>query len=313
MNMVKNWDKIKNRYAEFWAMENHDRPILHVTAPKTNVDFSKAPPLPKNIDDRWLDFENVVKRARFNLESTYFAAEGFPCFMPDLGPDIFGALLGADLIFGESTSWAHHAVTDWKNFNPTTLDRTNKWYKKIIQLTDMTATDANGDYMVGMPDLHAGADALVSLRGSQNLCLDLYDCPEDIMDLPVKMWPIMQEIYNELYDITQKSVPGSSTWMPCYHPGKWYVTSCDFIALVSSSIFDSIVLPELKLQAGFFDANIFHLDGPDALRHLDSLLALPNINAIQWVFGAGAPPASQPVAGVAYKNPKCRQGSTPAN
>ena len=32
---------------------------------------------------------------------------------------------------------------------------------------------------------------------------------------------------------------------------------------------------------------IYHLDGPGALRHLDSLLAIPELNAIQWVPGAG--------------------------
>ena len=35
------------------------------------------------------------------------------------------------------------------------------------------------------------------------------------------------------------------------------------------------------------EANIYHLDGPGALRHLDSLLTIPELNAIQWVYGAG--------------------------
>jgi hypothetical protein len=35
------------------------------------------------------------------------------------------------------------------------------------------------------------------------------------------------------------------------------------------------------------EATIYHLDGPNALRHLDSLLAIKELNAIQWVYGAG--------------------------
>lgn len=35
------------------------------------------------------------------------------------------------------------------------------------------------------------------------------------------------------------------------------------------------------------DRNMYHLDGPQALRYLDTLLALPEIHAIQWVPGAG--------------------------
>ena len=35
------------------------------------------------------------------------------------------------------------------------------------------------------------------------------------------------------------------------------------------------------------DRCLYHLDGPQALRHLDLLLEIPEIDAIQWVPGAG--------------------------
>lgn len=39
--------------------------------------------------------------------------------------------------------------------------------------------------------------------------------------------------------------------------------------------------------------NIYHLDGPEALVHLDSLLSIPDLKAIEWVPGAGNAPMSQ--------------------
>lgn len=33
--------------------------------------------------------------------------------------------------------------------------------------------------------------------------------------------------------------------------------------------------------------NIFYLDGRGVARHLDAILELPNVNAIQWVQGVG--------------------------
>ncbi len=39
------------------------------------------------------------------------------------------------------------------------------------------------------------------------------------------------------------------------------------------------------------ERSIFHLDGPDAVKHLDALLEIPELDAIQWVPGAGKPPA----------------------
>ena len=38
---------------------------------------------------------------------------------------------------------------------------------------------------------------------------------------------------------------------------------------------------------------IFHLDGPSAIPHLDSLLDLPRLNGIQWVPGDGKVPMHQ--------------------
>ena len=38
---------------------------------------------------------------------------------------------------------------------------------------------------------------------------------------------------------------------------------------------------------------IYHLDGPGALRHLDTLLEIDKLDAIQFVYGDGARPATR--------------------
>lgn len=293
MNIIKNWEHIQKRYDEFWARENHDRPLIFAVAPKDGADYSKMPIQPDKISDRWLDFENVVARNRFSIENTYYAGEAFPSYMPNLGPDIVGAILGCDLTFGENTSWAEPIIENWDDFKIPALDKSNKWYRLITELTDLAVSDSKGDYLVGVTDIHTGPDALVSLRGPENLCLDLYDCPEKVMGLPVKLWPLEREFYNDQYTRTTKGAVGPTTWMPCYHRKKWCVTSCDFICLISPEIFKEFVLPGLLLETGFYDANLFHLDGPGALKHLDRILEIERINGIQWVPGDGAPPVSQ--------------------
>jgi hypothetical protein len=40
------------------------------------------------------------------------------------------------------------------------------------------------------------------------------------------------------------------------------------------------------------ERSLFHLDGPQALRLLDLLLDLPQLDAVQWVYGSGNGPAS---------------------
>ena len=57
--------------------------------------------------------------------------------------------------------------------------------------------------------------------------------------------------------------------------------------MISKKMFDEIFLPDLIEECRFYERSIYHLDGPGALHHLDSLLEIKELNAIQWVCGAG--------------------------
>jgi hypothetical protein len=46
-------------------------------------------------------------------------------------------------------------------------------------------------------------------------------------------------------------------------------------------------LPGIVRECQFLDRSIYHLDGPAALRHLDSILSIPELDALQFVPGAG--------------------------
>ena len=52
-------------------------------------------------------------------------------------------------------------------------------------------------------------------------------------------------------------------------------------------------MPSVAQQCEWVERTMYHLDGPDAVRHTDTLLALSTLNGIQWVPGAGAPPCSE--------------------
>lgn len=56
-------------------------------------------------------------------------------------------------------------------------------------------------------------------------------------------------------------------------------------------MFEELAIPYLQREMRALDRSFYHLDGKDALRHLPALLALPELDGIQWVYGAGAPTA----------------------
>lgn len=60
--------------------------------------------------------------------------------------------------------------------------------------------------------------------------------------------------------------------------------------MVSPEICREYIIPALEEEASFLDHCVLHLDGPDALPHLDDVLAIKGIDVLQWVPGAGQPP-----------------------
>jgi hypothetical protein len=289
INMINkvNFEDTKRRFSEYWAMENHDRPLISVKAPKDNAKVN-FPKVPEKLQNRWLDTEYVIKASRAHMENTYFGGESFPMAWPNLGPDIFGAFYGADVDFSPDTSWAVHKEVDLTNL----VFEEHGYYAKILEMTKSMLEDSKGDYLVGITDIHSGLDGIVSLVGPENLCYELYDNPDEVKMASFDMFEGYKKVMTELHTLITEYQAGSTNWMGVWHEGLWYPVSCDFCCMISQEMFDEFVLPELVEEIKFLDAALFHLDGPGALKHLDALLEIEELNGIQWVYGAGQPSAS---------------------
>jgi 5-methyltetrahydrofolate--homocysteine methyltransferase len=60
--------------------------------------------------------------------------------------------------------------------------------------------------------------------------------------------------------------------------------------MLSPEMFREFAMPGFREQTAWLDHSLYHWDGPGAIPHLDALLELPDLNAIQWVPGSGNPP-----------------------
>jgi succinate dehydrogenase flavin-adding protein (antitoxin of CptAB toxin-antitoxin module) len=194
--------------------------------------------------------------------------------------------------YGENTSWSIHTLEDWSTYTPFRIEGKNEYYKKILEITEAAAADGRDKYLVGVTDIHAGADCLVAMRGPETLCIDTIERPDFIKRGVMDLFEGFKTFYTELADITCRHQEGTTNWMGIWHPGRWYVSSCDFICLISEESFEDLIVEELEAELDFLDASIFHLDGPGALRHLDRLLEIKKLKGVQWVYGAGQPTAS---------------------
>lgn len=138
-----------------------------------------------------------------------------------------------------------------------------------------------------MPDLNGPTEVLSGLRDPQRFAMDFYDNPDAL----VPAIRAVQDAWFEAYDRASTIVHdcgGYFCWMGVWSARPMSDLQSDVSCLISRAMFDTYFLPFIVEQARRIDRTIYHLDGPDAVRHLDSLLAVPEIDAIQWVQGAGA-------------------------
>jgi hypothetical protein len=100
-------------------------------------------------------------------------------------------------------------------------------------------------------------------------------------------------MYDHFADKLQGARQALTTWAGVVSSKRWYVPSNDFSCMISNEMFEEFFLPGIEEECRHLDASIYHLDGPGALQHMDSLLEVSSLNAIQWVYGAGRGPASE--------------------
>lgn len=275
------------RMEAWWEGEILDRPTIQVTAPRPD-----PKPLPvkhhATLREHWLDTEYVVECAAIQIANTYWGGEILPFFWPNLGPDVQAACMGAELEFGEDTSWSKPILTDLDHLPALEIDPDNIYTRTLLAMTQLSLEMGKGRFLTGHTDLHPDADLLAALRGPEQLCIDLALEPGKVRNLVQRVRSSFFTLYNLQRDLMLSAGQTVTTsWLPLFSEGSYYIPSNDFSCMISNRDFREFFLPQIIEQTEWLDRSIYHLDGPDALRHLDCLLEIPSLEAIQYVWGAG--------------------------
>lgn len=283
------------RFDAWWVGEIVDRPPVLVSV-KPDRPYCGPCSTHADYQARWLDVEFVVEEALANMARTDYVGDRLPIFWSNLGPEITATLYGCPLTFTESTSWSTpvvHSPTDWERLLTQPPDFTNLYWQTLERMTDYAIERCDGRYVVGITDLHGNYDILAALRDPMQLCLDLMDCPDLVAQAGLHVAEGYVAAFERLYVQVAGAGFGTTSWLPVYYRGPAYVPSSDFWCMVSPQVAHELIWPAILREIEPLDRSIFHLDGPQALRHLDLLLELPQLDAVQWVYGAGRGPATR--------------------
>jgi len=289
----RNWEETQERFRAWWEGKPLDRPIIQVTAPQAGAELEDAGwdgwEFVRHMDDP----AEVVRRFKRHCSRIYFGGEAFPNCWPNLGPGVMGAYLGARPRYVSTTVW-FQTPRAWEEVESLAFEPDGFWWQKTREITATALQLCQGDYFVAITDLGGILDILASLRGTQNLLLDLVERPQEVRRVCWRLLEIWHWCYDELHAMVQRDMGGSSAWMGLWSPGKWYPLQCDFSAMISPKMFAEFVAPDLQEQCRRLDYSIYHWDGPGQIGHLEALLEIPELDGIQWTPGAGNPGPESP-------------------
>jgi hypothetical protein len=282
------------RNEAFWEGCLEQGPLLWVTVPHAAA--GREPKRPAIEEALWTDVEYVLDKGEYDLAHTHFAGDALPVFHPWFGPDQFSAWLGAEMALKplENTSWVKPFVKDVSELSSLCLSSDNRWWRLYLELVTSAVERGKDKWVTAYPDLHTGIDALAALRGPENLMMDLLEQPEAVQQAMTQMTGLWTEVVDRVSALVLPSGQGTSNWTMGWSQKRFLcIGQNDFSCLISPTMFDEFCLGDTRACVEHVEHTLYHLDGPDAVRHLPTILGLEHLNCVQWIQGAGQPLPSQ--------------------
>ena len=291
----ENWDAAKKRWDAYWKRSVPGVPLMHLVAEKDGARDPEIERALKSTDmvDKYQNPDRIIRRARYHMATHAYLADSFPNVSLDFGPGSMAAYLGSEITFSPDTIWFSECVDEWDGYPDLSFDPENKWYKKHIQLFKDAKALAGDDFYLCIPDIMENLDVLASLRGAQNTAYDLIDEPEEVERRVAQVQDLYYRYYDSFYDIVKLEEDGvMSSAYTCFQiwgRGKTLKLQCDYAAMMSPAQFRRFVQGALIRQCEGADHVLYHLDGPDAIRHIPALMEVEGIDALQWTSGSYNP------------------------
>ncbi|PKN84816.1 MAG: hypothetical protein CVU46_12995 [Chloroflexi bacterium HGW-Chloroflexi-8] len=287
-----NWDRIERDWTSWWN-GTLQRPIIVIESisPQSNLTLSDIKPHLTQFG-----FEEpvgpILSKIEQNLNKLDYSGDAFPRWHPNFGTGFVALLLGSKPEFIDGTTWYHPAEPESFLTLDEKIDPNNPW---LIQMEKFIAF-ANSNwrkFVLGHTDIGGNLDLLASLRGSQKTLFDLVENPMQVNSWLTQITKVWLNFFNFFESYIPTLQNGQSGWAPIWAPGRTYMLQCDFSAMISPKMFEKFVVPDLQSCCDHIDYPFYHLDGPGAIRHIDSLIKIEKLKGIQWIPGAGAPPAEE--------------------
>jgi hypothetical protein len=278
-------EEAAKRWEAFYAGEIIDRPLICVTAPKEGRKGARGSDYYERVHG---DLDDIIERAIISAEATYYGGESIPAFWLSFGPDEISVFVGAELQWSKdsgNTNWSVPFVENWEYVLPLKIQEDHPLWQRMLEFYRKAADRMAGKMLLVFLDLHTNMDLLAAIRGPQQRCVDLMDQPEVIDEAMESARAIFPEIWNAISKAGRMDEFGY--YHHCYSMEGAATLQCDFCCMISPEMFRRWVLPALEEEAEIVKRVVYHWDGPEAVIHIDDLVASKGLHTLSYVPGAG--------------------------
>ena len=289
----ENWAETQRHFNQWWK---HEGLVVGTWGPPTNHKPHAAIDLPPDAgapDRFYRDAGYHADREHYRLANAYFGGDTLPLAETDIGPGSLALYLGAEAGIARDTVWFHPWMESIEQ--PVAFDAANPWWQTTEATLSACVQRAAGRYLVGCPDLVENLDILAAGRGPETVMVDLVENPQAVLERLEEINQAWYEVYSRVHQIIH--LPDGSSAFGAFRlwgPGKTAKVQCDAAAMISPRMFRRFVQPFLAEQCAWLDQSMYHLDGRQCLCHLDALLEIEGLDAIEWTPDPSVPTGGDP-------------------
>lgn len=300
LNWKPEWPRTRRRFEAWWRhrglLVGGWEPVCP-PLPAPRVSGLLRPPPPATPEAKFLDFPGRVARERCDLAFAQYPFEHIPLTNSFFGPAALAGLFGSTPVFDWDTAWYHprpdaETPEAWEEFR---FDPAHPWWRQLESYLRQSVAAAQGAYLTGIPELVEHLDILATLRGPEAFLMDLYDRPDWVKARLHELNRAWRAAYDAAYEIVRQ--PDGACGYGIFRlwgAGRTAKVQVDCSGMLSPEQFAEFAVPALREQCAGLDFALFHLDGTQNLRHLDQILAIPGIAAVEWTPQAGVEPGWHP-------------------
>ena len=290
------WPLIRQRHLAFWERRVPDGGVLmHVQNPRREPRvpmpaFYRAPHA-KNVLDPGQQF--AIKEYRRGLWE--YHGDLYEWEIPSFRPGNLAAYLTHEVRFSGDTSWPVPVGERIEDVLDLEFDLANEFWQATLELTDSLVERYRAMIQIGMAAFAGPADWLAALIGAENLCAEAASKPDTVRQTSERLADLCVRLDDILYAKVFPHFDGCCNWLPMWDAGRVKLVQDDTMILFSPTMYGDVFGSSISRLLAGGDHTMFHFhDG--AVQHLDWLLNMPDLHAVQFGHDPTTPPLTQQTA-----------------